>query len=340
MATAARRLATRLDGWAAKVYRPIGFTKPYNFILWFLSTSGLFGFVLSRLPYLNYDGVFCAPITEHTDRHLHPAPGECYYHQRGHTRVGMLMHLATILPAGLLVCLQFVPFIRHRWILLHRIVGYLVILLSFASTAGAFMVVRFSFGGDPDTQVFLGVLGSVFLLALALAYINIKRLQIEQHRKWMLRAWFYACSIITLRVISILGTPVMTRTGTYYTARACKIVDDIMHNNQSLALAFYPDCQAWYNGTDPEQFVLVHGDAKGNPVEAIAAAGMMFSAAGWLALTLHAIGIEIYLQLTPAEHERLRNVSYQRQVQAGMNHPGRAGLTADRLGDSATWRPE
>jgi hypothetical protein len=45
------------------------------------------------------------------------------------------------------------------------------------------------------------------------------------------------------------------------------------------------------------------------------------------------------LQLTPAESERLRNVSYQRQVEAGMKHPGRAGLTADRIGDSAVWVP-
>lgn len=46
------------------------------------------------------------------------------------------------------------------------------------------------------------------------------------------------------------------------------------------------------------------------------------------------------LHLTPAEAERLRNVSYQRQVEAGMKHPGRAGLTADRLGDAKIWEPK
>ena len=43
--------------------------------------------------------------------------------------------------------------------------------------------------------------------------------------------------------------------------------------------------------------------------------------------------------LTPAEHERLRNISYRRQLEAGFKRPGYAGLTADRLGDSERWKP-
>lgn len=54
----------------------------------------------------------------------------------------------------------------------------------------------------------------------------------------------------------------------------------------------------------------------------------------WLALAIHAIGVEIYLHLTPKEAQRLRQVSYQRQLEAGMKNPGSAGLTADRLGDA------
>lgn len=45
------------------------------------------------------------------------------------------------------------------------------------------------------------------------------------------------------------------------------------------------------------------------------------------------------LHLTPAESERLRNISYQRQMEAGHKSAGRSGLTADRLGDSAMWEP-
>lgn len=45
------------------------------------------------------------------------------------------------------------------------------------------------------------------------------------------------------------------------------------------------------------------------------------------------------MHLTPKEAERLRCVSYQRQLEAGMKDPGCAGLTADRLGDSDKWIP-
>lgn len=33
-------------------------------------------------------------------------------------------------------------------------------------------------------------------------------------------------------------------------------------------------------------------------------------------------------------------VSYQRELAAGMRHPGSAGLTSDRLGDADQWYPK
>lgn len=41
-----------------------------------------------------------------------------------------------------------------------------------------------------------GVLAISSLGSAVLAYYNIKVLQIDQHRAWMLRAWTYAASII------------------------------------------------------------------------------------------------------------------------------------------------
>lgn len=53
------------------------------------------------------------------------------------------------------------------------------------------MITRHAFGGTLATQYATGLLCIAFVGALVMAYINIKRLQIEQHRAWMLRAWFY-----------------------------------------------------------------------------------------------------------------------------------------------------
>lgn len=43
--------------------------------------------------------------------------------------------------------------------------------------------------------------------------------------------------------------------------------------------------------------------------------------------------------MTPAETDRLRQVSYHKQLAAGMRYPGSAGLTADRVGDAPRWCP-
>ena len=43
------------------------------------------------------------------------------------------------------------------------------------------------------------------------------------------------------------------------------------------------------------------------------------------------------LKLTPRETERLRQVSYERQLEAGMKNPGSAGFTAERFGDANPW---
>lgn len=95
------------------------------------------------------------------------------------------------MPAAFLATLQFVPAIRHKIILFHRINGYIIILLVLVANAGALMIARHAFGGGMDVQAAVGVLAILTTGSLVLAFVNIKRLQIEQHRAWMLRAWFY-----------------------------------------------------------------------------------------------------------------------------------------------------
>ena len=138
---------------------------------------------------MNFDGVFCStsPLPM-----LGAAPGECFsYYSRKLYKIGIIMHLCTIIPAGFLVLFQFVPVIRHKVILFHRINGYVIIVLILCSNSGALMIARIAFGGTLSTQLAVGVLVISTTLSVLLAWINIKRLQIDQHRKWMLRAWFY-----------------------------------------------------------------------------------------------------------------------------------------------------
>ncbi len=170
---------------ARKVYNPMGFAKGYNFTLWFILCGGLLGFCLSRLMFLDINGIYCNPNSKVGGSVV----SECYYFMKGSARVGLLLHMATILPAGILVVFQFLPVIRYKYLLFHRISGYLILLLSVVSTAGVFLISDHAFGGSIAVQASSGLSALVFLVSLVLAYYNIKRLQIDQHRAWMIRAW-------------------------------------------------------------------------------------------------------------------------------------------------------
>ena len=89
--------------------------------------------------------------------------------------------------------------------LVHRCVGYIVMMLVFMSVIGALIIAPRTFGGDIGTQLGIYVLAVLTYTALSLAWWNIRRLRIDQHRKWMIRAMVWMSQIITLRVIVGVG---------------------------------------------------------------------------------------------------------------------------------------
>lgn len=293
----------------------------YNFTLWFIFAGALFGFALARLQYLDINGKYKDGA----------APGEWYYVQRPFFKAGMLLHLSAVLPAGLLVPWQFVPAIRYKALLFHRINGYLLILLLLLGNVGALMIVRYSFGGTLATQSFAGFLTIITVVSAFMAYYNIKRLQIDQHRAWMIRTWIYMGVIITIRIIMIIAAIVISRFPGYFFAMPCGQIESAGGD-----ASIYPACVA-----DMSAHVAVEANfAAPEGVQNVSASFFVtFGMAGWIGIALHVIGAEIYLRLTPAEDERLRRVSYERQLERGFSHPGSAGLTVDRFGDAHPWTP-
>ncbi|KAH8817872.1 hypothetical protein DL96DRAFT_398338 [Flagelloscypha sp. PMI_526] len=315
------------------VNKALGFRKTYNFVLWFLTCGALLGFTLARLTYLNGK-----------QREEGLAPGEGYWYQGGRYKIGIIMHLACVLPVGILVPLQFVPQIRYKALIFHRINGYVNIALIFVGMAGALMGARHAFGGSMTTQVIVVITSFATLAAIVMAYINIKRLQIDQHRKWMIRAIVWMSFIVTTRIFMIIIALIASAVGGYGNVWQCGEVESVYthgvphghhHGNDKptteadFASAF-PECI----GAPPSTLVAVIASFPTSAASAGAALREGFPGGMILAWVVHVFGSECYLALTKNETERLRQISYERQLEKGFKHPGSAGLTSDRLGDS------
>ena len=293
----------------------------------------MFGFCLARLSYLNIGGSTKSSYKNGS------SPGEWYWYSHGIHRIGITLHLATIIPAGLLMVFQFVPVIRHKLLLFHRINGYIIILLVLLGNIGAIMIARRAFNGTLATQTGVGLVAIISEISIFMAYYNIKRLQIDQHRAWMLRAMFYLGTIITLRIIMIAMASISSRLSAYYDVMKCSELLEIYNGSRGDLYQFYPQCTGFTVPTNDPEVIVQATFANGQAEQIGASLHLSFGAALWLALFLHAVGVEIYLSLTPRESNRLRQASYERQMERGFANPGSAGLTVDRWGDAEPWKP-
>ena len=293
----------------------------------------MLGFTLAKLSNLNISG--SSPRSFKSEA----VPGEWYYLSHSIYRFGITLHLATVLPSGLLMVWQFVPIIRKRYCTFHRINGYLVIILIVLSNIRALMIASRSFGGGLDVQSAVGALVVLNTTSLALAMWNIWRLQIDQHRAWMLRAAFYTGTIITARIIQTVAAAIISKEGNYYQLQTCDQVASIFGASippPAIAIKYLQCLNATVDLPIP-----VNANFYGSPEKIGASLGLAFGMALWVSILLHIVGVEIYLNLTPAETTRLRSISYERQLEGGFAHPGSAGITSDRWGDAPAWvRPE
>lgn len=314
---------------ARRIYNPLGFQRGYNFPLWVIFAGAALGFCASRAMYLDYDDTY---------KKEKWVTGDWEHQSHGRGRVGMLLHLACVIPIGFLLPWQFLPAIRHRFMLFHRLNGYVLMTLLVIGNVGANMIADKALGGSLDARILIVVLTVATTGSLLLAYINIKRLQIDQHRAWMLRAWSYAFVIITQRLIQLAAMEVVSRRGDFYVTMACHSVDAILSLVQpGLAPAFYPQCAG-----RPDATVAVLANkyaaptAEGIPPlhEIGATAQVTFAPTGMLALMIHYFAVEMYLHLTGAEANRLKRVSRERQLQRGWSRAGDASwLTRETWGD-------
>lgn len=308
-----------------KIYNPLGFYRGYNFPLWIICGLGALGFSASRAMYLDYDGIY---------KEAKLPLGDWEYQSHGRGRAGMLMHLAAVVPIGFLLPWQFLPVIRHKFMLFHRLNGYLLLVFLVLCNTGAIMVGPGALGGTIETRLLIGLLTISTFGSAAMAWVNIKQLQIDQHRAWMLRCWAYAFNIISLRLIQLCALEIISRMKTFHAAISCARIDSAFSIIQpGMAPLFYPQC-----ADSPDTYVAVIADVYPDPTpEGIprldmitAASQVTFAMSGYMALILHAFVVEVYLYLTQAESARLKRVSHEKQMERKW---GKGWLTKEVWGD-------
>ncbi|CAG9951755.1 unnamed protein product [Clonostachys rosea f. rosea IK726] len=313
-----------------RIYNPLGFKRGYAFPLWFILGGASLGFCASRAMYLDLDNTY---------KNEKWVTGDWEWQRAGRHRVAILMHLICVIPIGFLLLWQFLPIIRHKFMLFHRLNGYLLLTLLLGSNASAILMADRALGGSLDTRMAIGFLAVLSVTCAVLAYVSIKRLQIDQHRAWMLRCWVISFVIVTQRLIQLAALPIVSGLTDMYVPMTCRTVDTIDSLVQpGLAPLFYPSCA---NNSDGWVAVRADGNAQPTPQgipklhEIGAAVQATFAFSLLLAMFIHIVGVEVYLHLTPAEASRLKRVSYERQLKRGWKMPGDASwLTAQALGDA------
>ncbi|KAI1307400.1 hypothetical protein F5Y03DRAFT_119060 [Xylaria venustula] len=267
----------------------LGFTRQAQQWRWLLASGTLAIFSVISLRFLDFDSVFCPT----GPGRIGALPGECFYFTRSSAaRLGIKAHLWCVLPAGILAAIQFVPVVRRPPLArIHRVSGYLSIALGLVGSVAALPTIRYAFGGDLASQSGTSLLLLIFVVAQVAGYICIRRGDIQHHRQWMLRSWFYAGSVITMRIIMTLGALSITLIGGYYLAMPCDKVNSIL-KSRGETMRWYPECL-----DDPQRRVIVDADVFApNKVPFAAAFNLSYGMSSWLSIFSHVVGVELYIQ--------------------------------------------
>ena len=89
--------------------------------------------------------------------------------------------------------------IRSRYLTLHRWLGRMYVVAVLAGGVAALMLAAVSEGGLP-AHVGFGLLGSLWLVATALAYRHIRAGDQLSHRRWMVRSYALTYAAVSLRI--------------------------------------------------------------------------------------------------------------------------------------------
>jgi uncharacterized membrane protein len=110
-----------------------------------------------------------------------------------------LLHAGGGLVALLVGAWQFFPKLRGKYLSLHRLIGRVyVVAILIGGISGLFIALR-AFGGI-IAQLGFSLLAVCWLVTTTMAFLTIRRKEVQKHREWMIRSYALTFAAATLRV--------------------------------------------------------------------------------------------------------------------------------------------
>ncbi|KAF8826953.1 hypothetical protein HHX47_DHR5000573 [Lentinula edodes] len=203
-----------------------GFKEKFSLILFFVCGGALLGFCLARAYMMN--GKIMREQT---------VPGEFRWFNLKTYRINYIIHIYLSIVGGILVGLQFLPTIRRKSVLWHRINGYTCIILLIIGNVSGGIISRRAFGGEINAQTAYYILAIMLIFSALMGYRNVKR-NTRNHRKWMLRSVVYFSVVITARLIMLASRLIISNIGTYYSLWRCDEVFFVLQDEDTLVQRF------------------------------------------------------------------------------------------------------
>ena len=119
-------------------------------------------------------------------------------------RISFYVHVLSsplIIIAGLM---QFSPWLMRKSMRLHRISGYVYILVLLLISGPAAMIMAVYANGGYPAQTSFAILTSFWILTTYLAYRTVRKHNYEKHVCWMIRSYALTLSAVTLRFYAYL----------------------------------------------------------------------------------------------------------------------------------------
>jgi hypothetical protein len=274
----------------------LGFREKYSLLFFVLFGGALIGFCLARTMMM-----YPANIQHKT------VPGEWFWYRQRLYKPCILIHVYLSIISGIFAVFQFIPAIRRRAVILHRINGYMVLMLLIPSTVGGSIVARRAFGGDLNIQSSFFTLCIMIVSSAAFGILNVR--QTRKHRKWMLRTVTYAAVPITARLATISARYVTSHIGSYYAIWRC---DEILFVLKNMDAVNDLPLECLVADDLASVHTVVRAAVKHPGLGFASSVRATFGMSLWLAIVIHTIGVELYIRQTERANQFRRGFVLER----------------------------